>query len=105
MIISETTRTAGPRLPRELMAGGSSVAVIARPISSGVLAHKPSSGTRQITEGMHAGQKETYYIAACAAAEPDDADDAYQVTAAWADHLGALACTEQACFPDAVSAR
>ena len=100
--------THAPQLPRDLMAGGSSVAIIARPIAPGVLAHKPTSQTREITTGIHRGRHETYYIAACATPpdtdhddQGDEPDEAYQVSAAWADHLGANACTEPACFPHA----
>lgn len=103
MSTSDTTCPTGPRLPRRLMLGGSSVALIARPMQPGVLAHKPSSQTRTVAKRGIGPQQETYYIAACAAGT-DDPDEAYQHTAAWADHLGAVACTEPACFPEAVAA-
>lgn len=90
-----------PKLPRSLMAGGSSVAIVARPLGPGALiAHKPSSQTREVEPGAYRSRTETYYIAACAAGQADP-DDAFQVSAAWADHIGAVACTEPACFPHA----
>jgi hypothetical protein len=36
-------------------------------------------------------------VAACA---PDD-DECRLISAGWADHMGAQACTEDACFPTA----
>lgn len=96
------TTTSAPRIP-QTGSGAYPVAIIGRPIETGTLAHKPSSQTREVTTGLRGrrGLQETYYITACAAAEPDDADDAYLASAAWADHLGATACTEPACFPHA----
>lgn len=91
-----TTATSAPRIPQG-GSGAAPVAIIARPIAVGVLAHKSSSQTRGPK-----GRQETYYVTACAAAQdPDDADDAYLVSAAWADHMGASACTEPTCFPSA----
>jgi hypothetical protein len=93
------------RLPRELLAGGSSVAVIARPIAPGVLAHRYSQEIRAVAPEYGKPANEAYYVTACAADDLENADDAYLVTVAWADHLGATACTEPACFPEAVAAR
>lgn len=100
-----STSDTAARLPRELIAGGSSVAVIARQITPGVLAHRYSQETRPVDPPQYGKPaNEAYFVTACAADHLDDADDAYLVTLAWADHKGASACTEPACFPGAVSA-
>jgi hypothetical protein len=94
-----------PKLPRHLLAGGSSVAITERPLAAGVVAHKPSSQQRPAANPWRAGQKETVYLAACeAATDADNAVDAYLVSIAWADHQGAVACTARQCFPQAVNA-
>lgn len=93
----------GPQLPSELFAGGSSVAIIAKPIEPGVLAHRSHSETREVDRGHRVLQKETFYIAACAADEPQEADEAYLVSIHWAHSQAAAACTEAECFPQAVA--
>lgn len=92
-----------PQLPSELFGGGSSVAIIARPIEPGVLAHRTDTLTRKVDQGYRTLQQETYYVAACAAGE-EAPDEAYLVSIHWAHTQGAGACTEAACFPAAVAA-
>jgi len=95
------TATTLPRLPREMTVGGSSVAV-RMPFASGSVAHRPKTVQREVaipTSRWGATRNAQIPVSACA---PDD-DECGLLTAAWADHLGAQACTEDACFPDAVS--
>ncbi len=98
-----TSSLTTPQLPPELFPTGMSVALIARPIEPGVLAHRSSSEERLADNGYGGKSRVTTYIAACAVGQ-DDADEAYLVSVHWAAHQGAGACTEQACFPQAVSA-
>jgi hypothetical protein len=88
------------KLPRDLLKGGSSVALISHQPGEGTLAHKPASRTREIIRRGLAAIKETYYVTACAGSARD-ADEAYLLSAAWADRRGVDACPESACFPDA----
>lgn len=92
-----------PQLPEELFPTGMSVAIVARPIAPGVLAHRSSSEERDADNGYGGKSKVTTYIAACAAGQPDP-DEAYLVSVHWAHHQGAGACTEATCFPQAVAA-
>ena len=89
------------KLPEALTRTGASVAFIAMPVVAGTIAHRPASASRMVPSRHGYGQpvKETFDITACAASEGEHADEAYQLSAAWADHLGAVACTEPGCFP------
>ena len=91
-----TTTTDAPRIPADMFATGTSVAV--RAPRDGSLAHRPAS-VRRPTGRSYRGQDlyEDVTVAACA----QDGAPVPLVTAHWADHMGAVACTEQACFPDA----
>ncbi|WKU03730.1 hypothetical protein [Micromonospora sp. HUAS LYJ1] len=91
-----TTKTL-PRLPKDLTQGGASVAV-RLPFGEGSVAHRPTTDDRLngvFVFGIE--QRSAVPVAACA---PDD-DECRLLSAGWADHMGAQACTEDACFPDA----
>ncbi|MCY1141355.1 hypothetical protein OWR29_25435 [Actinoplanes sp. Pm04-4] len=95
-----------PKLPRELIPTGHSVALIGMTLGPGSIAHRASSKTvPDLSRPRHSkkGPQPTKQvpIAKCAEGQGDDADDAYLVSAHWADHKGAVACTETACFPTA----
>ncbi len=98
-----TSSLTTPQLPAELFAGGMSVAVTDRQMQPGFLAHRHSSEERSSSNGYGGTTKVTTYVTACTAGQPDPAD-AYLVSVHWAHHQGAAACTEQACFPQAVPA-
>lgn len=86
-----------PRLPEPMTRGGASVA-IRLPFGAGSVAHRPAYDTRPngvFVYGIE--QSASVPVAACA----QDDDECRLLTAAWADHQGAQACTEDACFPDA----
>ncbi|WP_334445002.1 hypothetical protein [Micromonospora sp. CPCC 206060] len=84
--------TESRRLPRAMTSGGASVAV-RLPVGAGTLAHRPTY--RRIAPDNKYDQR-TVVSAACA---PQGAE-CRELSAGWADHLGALACTAPACFPD-----
>jgi hypothetical protein len=90
------------KLPRQLLTGGYSVALISRQVGEGTLAHRPGeSRSRKVWSSRHGVDvNQSYVVTACAGNE-SDADEAYLLSAAWADHRGADACPEDACFPDA----
>ncbi|MCX4470484.1 hypothetical protein OOK41_09210 [Micromonospora sp. NBC_01655] len=82
-----------PRLPKPLTVGGATVAV-RLPFGPNSVAHRPT-WTRVNPESKY--DLSATLAAACS---PDDGECS-ALTAAWADHQGAQACTEDACFPDA----
>lgn len=86
------------KLPAQLLAGASSVAIISRRLGKGTLAHRPGTRSRDVVRPGHGTVRQDYPVAACADVDPDPA---YLVSAAWADHKGAAACTETTCFPNA----
>lgn len=86
-----------PRLPRELIPGGCSVAV-RLPFGAGSVAHRAASVTRPTGPVMY-GKQTTRSVPVAACAQDDD--ECSLLTASWADHRGAQACTEDACFPHA----
>ncbi|SCL16440.1 hypothetical protein GA0074692_0030 [Micromonospora pallida] len=91
------TTTTMPRLPRELTNGGSSVAV-RLPFGAGSVAHRPTYVQRPNGKFVFGKeQRSSVPVAACA----QDDDECSLLSAAWADHRGAQACTEDACWPDA----
>lgn len=91
------TITTLPRLPREAIVSGYSVAV-RLPFSAGSVAHRADHDKRPTGKRVY-GQEvaASVPVAACAT----DDDECVLMTAGWADHQGAQACTEDACFPDA----
>ncbi len=98
-----TSSLSVPQLPAELLPTGMSVAVTDRQMQPGFLAHRHSSEERSASNGYGGVTKVTTYVTACSAGQSDPAE-AYLVSAPWAHHQGAGACTEQACFPQAVTA-
>lgn len=86
-----------PKLPSDLTRTGASVAV-RLPIGDGMVAHKTATSKRKATQRVY-GQSayEDVTVPAC----DQDGPKAVQLTAAWADAHGAIACTEPACFPTA----
>ncbi|WP_431892703.1 hypothetical protein [Micromonospora haikouensis] len=82
-----------PRLPKPMTIGGATV-VIHLPFEAGHPAHRPI-WTRNNPDSKY--DLSCYVTAACA---PQGAEGR-ELSAAWADHQGAQACTEDACFPDA----
>ncbi|MER5703499.1 hypothetical protein ABT023_16360 [Micromonospora sp. NPDC002296] len=91
-----TTTTSPPRLPRQMLSGGASVAV-RLPSERGMVAHRPERDTRPAPIPGYPGRNEQIVFAACSR----DDGECRELTASWADHLGAQACTEPACFPEA----
>jgi hypothetical protein len=89
--------TALPRLPHGLRAAGASVAV-RLPAVPGSVAHRAAHDQRP-TKSKVFGAPTTQRVTVAACAQDDD--PCAEMTAAWADFLGAQACTEEACWPDA----
>lgn len=87
-----------PKLPRELMQGGYSVAVYL-PLKPDRVAHRPTTDKRKSGRNPVYGQP-VYQDMPVAACDPKG-PVAVLFSAAWADHKGAVACTEPACFPNA----
>lgn len=88
---------ATPRIPQDLYLGGFHVAC--RNPRPGQLAHQPATVRREIPGRTVNGQP-AYEHLTTAACQPNG-DTVPLVTAHWADHMGATACTAGACFPDA----
>lgn len=87
------------KLPRELLAGGTSVAVRGQ-LGPDAIAHRYGTESRANTrrvKGSNQPEQVSVPVLACDPKGPQ----ASLFSAAWADHKGAVACTEQACFPDA----
>ncbi|MEV6297822.1 hypothetical protein AB0M02_00280 [Actinoplanes sp. NPDC051861] len=85
-------------IPPKLFPTGASVAVVL-PLGPGAIAHKPAADKRKTTKRPWRGEA-VYQDVAVAACDPKG-PQAAEFSAAWADHQGALACTEPACFPNA----
>lgn len=88
------TTTTLPRLPYDMTKGGATVAVRTGPVTEDTLAHRPT-WTRVKPDDKY--DLRSILTAACA---PQGAE-CVALSAGWADHLGAAACTATACFPDA----
>jgi hypothetical protein len=86
-------------IPRELLTGGYSVAV-RLPLGPDAIAHRPQSAKRKNSRRTPGSSQPAEVRVAVPACDPSG-PAATEFTAAWADHHGAVACTEQACFPDA----
>ena len=88
-----------PRIPAELFPTGANVAC--HNPGPGRLAHRSDTVQREIPGRTINGQQmyEHLTVAACT----PDSGPIPLVTAHWADHLGAHACTAQACFPTAAT--
>jgi hypothetical protein len=87
------------KIPRQLLAGGYSVAVCGQ-LGADAVAHRPDSVKRKNT-GRVKGSNQPAEISVPVAACDLKGRQAALFSAAWADHKGAVACTESACFPDA----
>lgn len=91
------TTIALPRLPREMTSGGASVAV-RLPFGDRSVAHRVVRTNRAVVNAAYSQLRQTaVVVAACA---PDD-EPCAELSAGWADHRGAQACGEPACFPTA----
>jgi len=84
-------------IPRELLTGGYSVAVRG-PLGPEAIAHRPASDKRR-NVGRAVGSNQPVEVDVPVAACDPKGPAAALFTAAWADHKGAHACTEPACFP------
>jgi hypothetical protein len=87
------------KLPRDLLAGGSSVAVYP-PLRADAVAHRYAI-TRRENKGRVIGSNQPSQVSVSVPACDPKGPAALLFTAAWADHMGAVACTEPDCFPDA----
>ncbi|GIJ10755.1 hypothetical protein ACFFMR_18995 [Micromonospora andamanensis] len=88
--------TSLPRIPKTFGAGAS--VAVRLPFGEGSVAHRVKYDPRP-NGRFYRGEEQTSLVplAACA---PED-DPCVELSGGWADHQGAQACTEDACFPDA----
>ncbi|GIE29996.1 hypothetical protein Ait01nite_030410 [Actinoplanes italicus] len=88
-----------PKLPRDLMSGGLSVAVRGQ-LGPDAIAHRHTTDKRPNTRRV-VGSNQPVQVSVNVPACDPKGEPSPLYSAAWADHKGAVACTEQACFPDA----